>query len=109
MESHEIIVLATIMENQISPDDFVYEASIINDVGKAGYREIAISLAIRSLKRKELISISEDGDINGNTFFLYQVTDKGESWLQNNVDKLSLRKHFSDKGMQPPPDDDIPF
>ena len=109
LESHEIIVLATIMENQISPDDFVYETSIINDVSKAGYREIAISLAIRSLKRKELISISEDGDINGNTFFLYQVTDKGESWLQNNVDKLSLRKHFSDKGMQPPPDDDIPF
>ncbi len=116
LESHEFLVLATIMENQISPEDYVHEYTVTEDVSKAGYRSIAVSLAVRTLKKKGLISVTQEGDFNGNVSSQFQVTDQGESWLQNNIDKLNLRKHSPNKEMQPPSDamqtpqdDEIPF
>lgn len=92
LSEHEIVALASVMKNQISPLDTVYSHNIQNDMKGAGYTTIATSLAIRSLGKKKLISIVLETDMNGNNFSTYQVTPEGENWLQDNISRLAIKR-----------------
>lgn len=70
------------------------------DMNDAGFTDIAVSLALRTLKEKMMV-VSETGqDEEGYPYPVYVVTDKGEQWLVDNQDKLVLRFEVKD---------DIPF
>lgn len=69
---------------------------------KAGYTDLAVSLSIRRLLIKGLINLEEGLDYEGDPWSGYSVTDVGEAWLFNNIEKLTLKQ-------PPPPDDDLPF
>ena len=105
LSEHEIVALASVMKNQISPGDTVYSHNIKSDMNRAGYTDIATSLAIRSLARKKLISIYDAQDINGNNYSTFMVTSEGESWLQENISRLVIKQ----KIIEETSDGDIPF
>lgn len=93
LEAHEAALLATVMQNQIDPNDpneVVGTEVISSDMNRAGYTRIAVSLGIRSLSAKDLIEVRtaffEDASFSG-----YVVTQKGEHWLLQNQSELSLK------------------
>lgn len=112
LSQHEIVALASVMQNQVTPIDHVYTNVIQRSMFKSGYTEIATSLAIRALLKKNLISSNIETDFNGNETSIIQLTPAGESWLQDNIDRLVIKRPSS--GNSNPPDsedheDDIPF
>ncbi len=110
LSHHEMVALVTIAENIDSPSDRVGTYGIKEDMNRAGFTKIAVTLALTSLLRKGMIEDSMDSDINGNEFFLYNISSKGMEWLLQNQDKLVLKVQKS-KAAQvlEKIDDDIPF
>jgi len=112
LSSYEIAALVTIMENRLVPGTGVTPHDVQQDMRKAGYREIAISLSLESLLRKEMIEFddSEPNDFGG-TYTICRITQKGVEWLLENQSRFQLS--VSDVP-EPPPgseitDEDIPF
>lgn len=100
LSQHEMVALVTIMQNRLAPDESIAAYSIKNDMNKAGFTDIAVSISLTSLLKKGMLNISEEKDYNGEPYSAYTVTSKGEDWLLTNVDKLVLHKDTVD---------DIPF
>lgn len=110
LSQHGMVALVTIAENIDSPSDKVGTYLIKEDMNRAGYTKIAVTLALTSLLRKGMVEDKMDSDINGNEFFIYTVSPKGMEWLLQNQDKLVLKMKKS-KAAQvlEKLDDDIPF
>lgn len=110
LSQREMVALVTIAENIDSPSDKVGTYLIKEDMNRAGYTKIAVTLALTSLLRKGMVEDEMDSDNNGNEFFIYTVSPKGMEWLLQNQDKLVLKMKKS-KAAQvlEKLDDDIPF
>src|SRR5260370_7885103 len=57
--SYEISALVSIMENRLTPDAQVTPRDVQEDMRKAGYTAIAISLSLEGLNRKGLIEFDD--------------------------------------------------
>ena len=91
LSTHEVVALATVMQNQFAPTDAVAAYQIKGDMNKAGFTDIAVSISLRSLSRKNMVASDMTTDFNGNEYAVYRVTEKGEDWLFKNQDKLVLQ------------------
>lgn len=110
LSQHGMVALVTIAENIDSPSDKVGTYLIKEDMNRAGYTKIAVTLALTSLLRKGMVEDKMDSDINGNEFFIYTVSPKGMEWLLQNQDKLVLKiKKSKAAQVLEKLDDDIPF
>jgi hypothetical protein len=80
-------------------------------MGKAGFTDIAVSLAVRRLVQQELVDAVENpssyGD--GEPYTTYLAANKGMEWLARNQDKLIMQKRGPAPGSPPDQLDDIPF
>lgn len=108
LSNHEITALVSIMSNQHSDDECVWGYTLQQDMNKNGYTNLAVSIAIRKLKLKELIEVGSESDINGNLTAYFRITEKGQDWIINNEDKLSLKMDSSEKYIESD-SEDIPF
>jgi hypothetical protein len=99
LQSHEIVCLATVMQNRLTPSDTVTAYQIQQDMDKAGYNSLATSLALESLLQMKMIRTVQEYDQDGGQYLAYRVIDGGIEWLMRNQDRLLLQK----------PVDDIPF
>ena len=77
------------MQNQFISDGFVPATTIKNDMNNAGFTDIAVSLAIRTLLSK-LMVISRESPLDEVVDF--RVTDLGEAWLLANQNLLVLTR-----------------
>ena len=106
LSQHEIVALVTVMQNSFISLEGVSAHTIKEDMNNAGFTDIAVSLALRSLGQKGMI-LSEKGydEQYGYESKAYTVQRKGEEWLLNNQDKLVLKeeKQVVDSS------DEIPF
>lgn len=113
LSPHEIVGLVTVAESTDAPDDWIAAHSVRQDMQRAGYTAIAVTLALRSLLRKGMVDVRTDQDYNGNEFAAYTATDRGMEWLQANQDQLVLeRKPREIRASAPSPfddDDELPF
>jgi predicted transcriptional regulator/nucleoside 2-deoxyribosyltransferase len=110
LSQHELATLVTIAENIDSPSDKVGTYRIKEDMDRAGYTKIAVTLALTSLLRKGMIGEETEMDENGNDFFLYTVSSKGMEWLLQNQTKLVLKVQNSKAAqLLKKIDHDIPF
>lgn len=108
LQQHEMMALIIIMQNSFIADSGVGGYTIKQDMNRAGYTDIAISLALRSLAQKNKIHYNTESDRNGNEYSVYFVTSEGERWLLNNQDKLVLKARR--KPQEPNDDtDEVPF
>ncbi len=65
--------------------------TIQRDMHKAGFNDVAVSLAVRSLKMKGLISISKDyNDRDNYEYTAISLTENGDEWILNNQDKIDI-------------------
>lgn len=76
------------------------------DMSRAGYTDIAITLAIRTLLRRGFVTEYDTLDERGNEYVCIDATDTGLEWLETNQDRIVFRQEpKSTKGG----DDDLPF
>jgi len=95
------------MQNSFISEQGVSAWQIKDDLNKAGFTDIAIGLALRSLKRKDMIWTDTQTDQNGDPYTAYLIKDPGEAWLLANQHKLVLRRDRQRPGAAP--SDDVPF
>ncbi len=112
LAQHEVVALATVMENQLSPSEGGTSYDILGDMLKAGYKKLAVTLGLRSLLEKDLLEVKTNQDMNGNEFSIYIVTKSGYEWLQENLNEFTLKDDNTRKVVIKPPDvgdEEIPF
>jgi predicted transcriptional regulator len=103
LSQHEIVGLVAIMQNSFISEGSVSGWNIKEDMNKAGFTDIAVSLALRLLREKGMVYRETAKDENNVPYFVYSVTRHGEEWLMHNQDKLVLQK---EPEASP---DDVPF
>jgi hypothetical protein len=104
LQTHEIVALAAILQNSILSDGYSSGYSIKNDMNANGFTDAAFGIAIKSLLAKDFIRGTFQNDRNGEQYSVFATTEKGDTWLIANQDKLKLK---SDRA--PNAFDDIPF
>lgn len=111
LKPHELTMLLMIMENQLTPEDSVSAYSIKNDMERAGYNSLAVSVSIRELQRKGYITTSYENDYNNNEYIVCRLTESGENWIIDNQDILEFKKKVSAKESYESlsDSDDLPF
>jgi hypothetical protein len=95
---HEMALLIVIAENMDNPRDSVASHVVKRDMDQTGYTRIALMLGLNSLLKKGMVNFFENEDQNGNPFTVYSATQEGLAWLEQNQERLLLKK-----------DEDVPF
>lgn len=103
LKSHEIALLIFIMENQLSKEDSISIYGLKNEMSKAGYTDIATSVATRTLAKYGMIETFKiDDNFNGD-YIACRLLEKGEAWIIENQEQLEFRKKTVEDN------DDLPF
>ena len=76
------------MQNSLLPGQGVYPKQIAQDMGKAGFNELAASLALNGLLQKLMISHAVYDELTEG----YVIAKKGIDWLQSNQSRIVLEK-----------------
>jgi|AntRauTorcE11897_2_1112592.scaffolds.fasta_scaffold00645_9 hypothetical protein len=105
LNDHEMSLLALIFEEQTIPNTDVAIFGVKNDMEKIGYTNIATGMALRTLRKKEMIETHPAFDEwNNHEFEACGLTEKGESWMIENQDKFEFTLSEEENI-----DDDLPF
>jgi len=105
LSQHELVALVTIMQNSFLSNGEVSGWQIRNDMNQAGFTDIAVSIALKTLGSKGMIASETARDQNDEPYTAYKATNEGEEWLVKNQEKLTLTAE--PKSVRP--EDDIPF
>lgn len=98
LSQHEIVALVTVMQNGFISANGVSAYTIKEDMNNAGFTDIAVSLALGSLGKKDMVATQTAIDEQyGHEYRVYVVQRKGEEWLLANQDKLVLRQEKHEK------------
>jgi hypothetical protein len=109
LTSYEVAVMVSIMENRLRPDEGVTPSEIQKDMRKAGYTDLATSLSLESLRRKELIEyIDADTGNYRDSYTVCALTPRGLDWMLENKNRFKLSSQIEEEAPQIT-DDDIPF
>ncbi len=108
LDPHEIATLVVIAESDLDSDSYPSAYTLKQDLGRAGYTELATVLAVRALLAKGLVgkSVVQSGH---NEYEGFHLLPKGNSWLESNRSRLSLRKRQAISNLDSFSDDDFPF
>lgn len=109
LSQHEIMGLVTIAENLSDPEDKVGTWTIRQDMERAGYTRLAVTLALTTLGQKAMVSVTREADQNGEPFSLYSVTNHGMRWLLDNQELLVLKRQKSATLPSANDDEEVPF
>lgn len=111
LSPHEMVALVTIMQNSFMTGGTVSAWTIQQDMNSAGFTDIAVGLALKSLSKKGMILTETDHNQDGDPFSIYGMNSTGEDWLIQNQDKLVLKKEKKPNNNIPnsTKPDDIPF
>jgi len=92
LSQYEIAALVTVMEHRLTPDSSVTPNEIENDMHRAGYNKLAVSLSLESLTRKRMVEhdrVHDDRD--DYDYWIYRITPTGLAWILANQDRFLLR------------------
>ena len=92
LASHELLALVSVGQNLTNPQDSVSTYMIRQDMEKAGFTRIAVTLGLTSLLSKGYISFHEAFSDQGESYAVYSLSDLGLKWLMANQDRLVLTK-----------------
>jgi hypothetical protein len=80
------------MENSFLSNGYVSGYVIRRDMNTAGFTNIAVGIALKTLGLKGMTESDIWNDPqDGDPYTVYKPTAKGEKWLIDNQDKLQLR------------------
>jgi hypothetical protein len=109
---HEIIVLASMVENLEGPGSSVSHGTLKEELARFGYNGLALNIGLLGLLEKHMIQHSEDRDYNGNIFHVYSIDADGTTWTCRNYERFNLETTPPKGGRRKAEanlDDDIPF
>ena len=96
LSQHEFVALVTVMQNRMSPEDVVSTYTIKEDMNRAGFNDLGVSLALQGILDKGMVTSTIETvweeDIR---YTAYSVTEEGVRWLMRNQDKLVLKSDSS--------------
>ena len=98
LSQHEIVALVSVAQNRLESSAGVSGWGIKQDMNKAGFTDIAVSVALAGLKKKGMVMSEVVENVDGEERGFYLPTDEGESWLLDNQDKLILTE--TERGSQ---------
>lgn len=94
-QPYETALLALIIGEQVTDEQSVSVYMLKDQMGKAGFNDIATSIGIRILQRKQLIETYIDKDWNGNEFNACRLTSKGIDFILKNVELFNMKQKDS--------------
>jgi hypothetical protein len=106
LSQYELVVLAVLAAGRTAPDDYKSLYSLQQDASKAGITDLAYTLGLRKLLRRQMIDVSEQTDHDDHTYKMAQVTERGWDWIEENENRFVLKKKAKTSTDF---DDDIPF
>ena len=92
LSQHELVALVTVMQNRLAPEDVVSTYTIKEDMNRAGFTDIGVSLALKGIIDKGMVTTAIETDWNGNDYAVYSMTEEGIQWLMRNQDELVLKR-----------------
>ncbi len=96
LSQHEFVALVTVMQNRLAPEDVVSAYTIKEDMNRAGFNDLGVSLALQGILDKGMVTSTIvtvwEEDIR---YTAYSVTEEGARWLMKNQDKLVLKSDIS--------------
>lgn len=95
LSQHEMVALVTVMQNSFISTGGISGWRIREDMNGAGFTDIAISLALKALAQKAMISSDVEYDQNGDAYSVYSTTRQGDEWLIQNQEQLVLKREPS--------------
>ncbi len=111
LSQHEMMVLATIMENRNGPDDKVTHSTVRNDLDRLGYNNLALNIGVEKLLQKGFIE-HEAQSQEEDAWTVYAITRNGVRWITENYDRLNLgaaKPKNERRSISSNLDDEIPF
>jgi hypothetical protein len=114
LQQHEMIVLASIMENRDGPKDTVSHRILKGDLERLGYNNVALNIGIERLMERDMVDVLEATEYTNNgdyTYTAYAIQPEGMKWLLGNYERLNLKVAPRSEKRQiiNDLDDDIPF
>jgi hypothetical protein len=110
LDQNEIVALAAIGENIMVPTDNVSVHQLRRDMEKAGFTNLAASIALHTLTKRGLVSSESCTDYQGDEYTGCSFTAAGWDWLLENKQLFELRTKPKAGTKNPVSfDDDIPF
>jgi hypothetical protein len=106
LSQHEMVALVSVMQNSIFTQEGISPWRIREDMSQGGFTDIATSLALNALQRKNFLTVGAATDENGNSYSAYSVTQLGENWLLANQGSVVLKRENKPRRR---PSDDAPF
>lgn len=88
----EVIALAAIMEDCLSPWHSVRTSEVQGELSSHGFNKLGISVILGGLRSKKMIEDRQWRDEGGREYIGLAVTERGVQWLQENQDLLDLRR-----------------
>jgi hypothetical protein len=107
LTEHELVALITIAAGSMEGDP-ITAFSLRQDMGRAGYTDVACALAIRGLERKAFIERGSGYDGN-NEYWGFVASEGGLDWLDENRDRLRLKKSPTSQAEFTSDEDELPF
>lgn len=93
LESHEIAILLILMAKQLTPQDDVSVFMLKQDMEKAGYNPIAVSVGLRTLAQKQMIETLTGYDEYGQSNYpACRLLSLGDEWVIKNQHLISFKK-----------------
>lgn len=94
LKSHEIALLILMMEDVYTHRNCISTYTLKNEMDKAGYTNLATSIAIKTLLKKNMIETDVESDHynNGEEYVVCRLTNKGENWILSNQEQFQFRK-----------------
>ncbi len=90
LSQYEVVCLAAIAQNCLLPNAGVIPTQVQDDMRRAGFSDIAVSLGLRSLLAKGMIRYTEE-DAGYGEYSVCSPTDSGIDWLIKHQDEITLR------------------
>lgn len=88
---HELATLVVIAETTGCPTGSVSVFTLTKEVEKTGYRTIAVTVSLGSLRRKGLVELFEEyDDWKHNSYTAIRLTPERLEWLEKNIDQFEL-------------------
>lgn len=105
---YETSLLALIVGEHLSDEHGVSVYTIKERMYKAGFNEMATSVGLILLRRKELLDIQCERDWNGNEYNVCKLTPSGVDFILNNLDLFDLSQKVVEQRINEE-SDDLPF
>ena len=95
LSQHEMIVLASIAENQQGVGDSVAHSILRRELERLGYNNLALNIGMGGLIEREMIASGEGTgyafDDTEYTYIHYTILPKGMKWMARNYERLNLK------------------